>query len=384
MEFHLCPGHRWPTGKQQCCHSEAVDRGRADAVLLQVGFDDSWSSRSKAPVTDADSYQRSLDALLKALKAAKVPVVLSTPLLLGEWPDAANPADAALDTIAGVNRVSAQREGLPFIDARAVLSQWLSANNSKQKSKGILTRDGETLQRAGWEILLPAVANAFGVAGGVNSTSTAAKGSSGALGVPPENSTVMIVGDKDFAAGTVSGGKKTGWWKQILDLQDAQSGDRAITIYARVNRSGGELFASVPLLVENLDQVTQLQPKRVILGYGFIGANPRRGPGALPSPEQELEGLAEAVKTIAAKGIEVVLLGPSGGRDEESRKRSTEMAALLAGIARSTGAHFIDCAAQEAAFGAPSADRDPVAWRRVIGASLALGLGLDPGTGKKK
>lgn len=381
--FTYARGSAGPLAEAHAAILAAVDKTSPDAILLQVGFDDAWDPATERQVTDSSAYQASLTTLVATLAQYDLPIIVGTPLLMGELPAPSNPADAALDAIATANRAVANTAGLPLVDGRQLLTSWLASNNPRQRSSGVLTRNGHKLNRDGWELLVPALSQALGVSAASATGSSSANGGSGSRGLAavPANTTAIIVGDSSVIKGTVTGGRYKGWWKQLRDLRAGQWADHHVTIYPRLKNSGAELFATAQLLASNVDQLVAMAPSRVVLAYGFLGADPvigERQADQLGDVTSELAGMAEAAQALRNANIEVVILGPTGGRDDARRQRSTETASALAAIAAQTGSHYIDCANQQAAFGAPPAERDRIAWHRVIGASMAIGLGLDP------
>ena len=351
--------------------AELLEKEQPDAVMLQVGQVDAWDSRAEAVVTPIAAYETNLVSAIEAATNAGVPVFLGTPLVIGELMGDENPANASLDAIAQLHAKVSAEQKIGLIDFRSPLSAWLSANNEKQVNKGLLTRDGENLKLDGWKLLEPAMLSGFGLIG---SAGPAVAGQA-VKGIKPEaNSTVMVIGD----SGSIDHIRVSdGWGNLIDDMRKAQWPEHVITFYVRHEKSGSEKFATAPELLQNVESdVLAIQPKMVVLAYGYTNCEYLDNGKDVPSVEEDLKGLLESVQKIRAAGLPVILLAPFG-KTAAGKARAAEVSSALAAIAQATGSIVTPTAAF-----AQAAIENKVSNRSVkmhaYAQALALGIGLEP------
>ncbi len=120
-----------------------------DIVVIYVGVNDVWHKRSFGTGTDADKFEKFYQAIIKKLQASNCKVIVCTPATIGEHKDFTNPQDGELNQYSAIIRNIAAADHLPLVDLRTVFLQYLAANNTDNKEKGVLTVDGVHLNDLG-------------------------------------------------------------------------------------------------------------------------------------------------------------------------------------------------------------------------------------------
>jgi lysophospholipase L1-like esterase len=120
-----------------------------DAVLIYIGVNDVWHKMRTGTGTDPDKFEKFYSAIIKKLKDRKIAVFLCTPALIGEKNDFSNQQDGDMNLYAGIVRKLARVNDCPLIDLRQAFLDHLKNHNPDNKDRGILTKDGVHLNRAG-------------------------------------------------------------------------------------------------------------------------------------------------------------------------------------------------------------------------------------------
>jgi len=87
--------------------------------------------------------------LIRKIQATGAKVVLYTPSTIGEKTDGTNPLDPMLEEYAAISRKVAQETGVTLCDLRKAFIDTLKKRNPNNKKRGVLTRDGVHLNKAG-------------------------------------------------------------------------------------------------------------------------------------------------------------------------------------------------------------------------------------------
>lgn len=119
-------------------------------VVIYIGINDVWHWFEFDPEgTEREAYEAGLRDLVAQIQEAGASVLLCTPSVIGEKPDASNEADEMLEEYAQVSRDVAEETGAELCDLRAAFVDYLKANNAENAEEGILTTDGVHLNAAG-------------------------------------------------------------------------------------------------------------------------------------------------------------------------------------------------------------------------------------------
>jgi len=116
-------------------------------VFIQIGVNDAGRKH-----TD-EEFKANLEELIGRLQKGNAQVVLCSLTSLGEKHDGSNAIDKRLDALADVARAVAKEKKLPLNDLRKAFVDHWKKNNPDNKSKGILTYDGNHFNDAGMELV---------------------------------------------------------------------------------------------------------------------------------------------------------------------------------------------------------------------------------------
>jgi lysophospholipase L1-like esterase len=124
-----------------------------DIVVIFIGVNDVWHKRLTGTGTDADKFERFYSAILKKLTDKNIKVIICTPAAIGEKTDFTNEQDGDLNKYCNIIRDIAAKNNLPLIDLRKIFLEYNLKNNSENKDRGILTRDGVHLDDKGNQLV---------------------------------------------------------------------------------------------------------------------------------------------------------------------------------------------------------------------------------------
>ena len=124
-----------------------------DIVVIFIGVNDVWHKRLTGTGTDADKFERFYSAILKKLTDKNIKVIICTPATIGEKTDFTNEQDGDLNKYCNIIRDIAAKNNLPLIDLRKIFLEYNLKNNSENKDRGILTRDGVHLNDKGNQLV---------------------------------------------------------------------------------------------------------------------------------------------------------------------------------------------------------------------------------------
>lgn len=132
-------------------------------VVVYVGINDVWHKTTSGTGTDKDKYEKFYTALIKKLQAKNIKVALSTPTVIGEKKDNANPQDADLNAYSDVVRKLAAANNCTLIDLRKAFQVYEQANNKDNKESGLLTTDRVHLTGDGNQLVADEMMKALGI-----------------------------------------------------------------------------------------------------------------------------------------------------------------------------------------------------------------------------
>lgn len=124
-----------------------------DVVVMFIGVNDVWHKRLFGTGTDVDRFEKFYTAIIKKLTDKNIKVAVCTPATIGEKTDFTNEMDGDLNKYSGIIRDIAAKNNLPLIDLRKIFLAHNLKNNSENKDRGILTRDGVHLNEAGNQLV---------------------------------------------------------------------------------------------------------------------------------------------------------------------------------------------------------------------------------------
>jgi lysophospholipase L1-like esterase len=99
------------------------------------------------------TYERNLRTVLVRLQDAGAFVVMSGPAVIGEQPRRRNKKDPQLDAYRAINRRVAASLKVPYVDARRAFFVQRPADTPSTVDRGLLTVDGEHLNRRGADVV---------------------------------------------------------------------------------------------------------------------------------------------------------------------------------------------------------------------------------------
>jgi len=121
---------------------------KPNVVVIYIGINDVWHSQNGRG-TPADKYEAGLRSLIKRCTDAGARVILSTPSVIGEKHEGANPLDTMLSEYAGITRKVAAETDTTLLDLHAAFFGYLKEYNVADAAQGILTTDTVHLNDAG-------------------------------------------------------------------------------------------------------------------------------------------------------------------------------------------------------------------------------------------
>jgi len=124
-----------------------------DIVFIYIGVNDVWHKRSYGTGTDADKFEKFYTAIIKKMQAKNIKIVLVTPAVVGERPDASNELDGDLNFYSNIVRNLAKKNSLPLVDLRQAFLDYNKKNNPDNKDSGILTTDRVHLNEKGNQLV---------------------------------------------------------------------------------------------------------------------------------------------------------------------------------------------------------------------------------------
>ncbi|MEQ1821486.1 MAG: family 20 glycosylhydrolase [Fimbriimonadaceae bacterium] len=128
----------------QAGFAEILRKEKPAAAVIEIGINDVWHGQNG---NSPDVYEKCLKDMLASAKAAKVPIVIATPSLIGEKPQGENPLDDKLDQYSTIVKKVGAEMGSIVVDLRAAFFGAL------QEKKGPLTYDGVHMLPAGNNLL---------------------------------------------------------------------------------------------------------------------------------------------------------------------------------------------------------------------------------------
>ena len=132
---------------------EDVLNKKPDVVVIYIGVNDVWHKNSLRTGTDADKFEKFYYAILKKLADNNIKLILCTPAAIGEKTDLTNEQDGDLNNYCNIIRGIAAKNNLPLIDLRKIFSDYDLKNNTGNKDRGILTKDGVHLNNRGNQLV---------------------------------------------------------------------------------------------------------------------------------------------------------------------------------------------------------------------------------------
>jgi len=121
---------------------------KPNVVVIYIGINDVWHSQNGRG-TPPDKYEAGLRNLVKRCNDAGARVILSTPSVIGEKQDGANPLDKMLSEYAAITRKVAAETETTLLDLHAAFFGYLKEYNVADQAQGILTTDTVHLNDAG-------------------------------------------------------------------------------------------------------------------------------------------------------------------------------------------------------------------------------------------
>ena len=136
-----------------------------DMVFIYIGVNDVWHKYDYGTGTDIDLYENGLRQIITDLKENGVEVILCTPTVIGENKgeftlvnqfkdiETMEIMNNDLDDYSDVIRKLSREFDTKLLDLRKIFMQYISENNPKNKSKGVLTTDGVHLNNIGSKLI---------------------------------------------------------------------------------------------------------------------------------------------------------------------------------------------------------------------------------------
>ena len=146
-------------GTSQAPFAEVLATDRPTAAVIQIGINDVWH-QDQGKGTEPAAFAAALRTMLSAAHAARVPILLCTPTLIGELPSGANAHDPKLDEYAAIVRTVAAEggAGVRLCDLRAAFTAFAQRHNRDRLPQGLLTTDGVHLTDTGNAMLADQIA----------------------------------------------------------------------------------------------------------------------------------------------------------------------------------------------------------------------------------
>ena len=131
-------------------------------VFIYIGINDVWHSQ-KGRGTSKEDFESGLRDIIKKIQDVGSKVILCTPSTIGEKTDGTNELDSMLEEYSAISRTVATETESQLLDLRKAFLDHLKTANPKNQKKGILTRDGVHLNKAGNEFVAKQMLGAIGL-----------------------------------------------------------------------------------------------------------------------------------------------------------------------------------------------------------------------------
>ena len=146
-------------------YKDDVIKLNPDIVFIYIGINDVWHKYDYGTGTDIDLYENGLRQIINDLKENGVEIILCTPTVIGENKgeftlvnqfkdiETMEIMNNDLDDYSDVIRKLSKEFDTKLLDLRKIFMQYISENNPKNKSKGVLTTDGVHLNNLGSKLI---------------------------------------------------------------------------------------------------------------------------------------------------------------------------------------------------------------------------------------
>jgi lysophospholipase L1-like esterase len=142
---------------------KAVLQRKPTLVVIYIGINDVWHGENNpAKGTAPEKFEAGLKDIISQIQKADAKAILCTPSVIGEFPGGANKLDKQLDDYADISRKVAKDTGSILCDLRKAFVDYLAANNTEKKEKGILTSDRVHLNDAGNRFVAETILKSLG------------------------------------------------------------------------------------------------------------------------------------------------------------------------------------------------------------------------------
>ena len=138
---------------------------KPDIVFIYIGINDVWHKYDWGTGTDIDVFENGLRKIIVDIKTKGTKIILCTPTVIGENSgefrlnnnfkdiDTMDIMNKDLDAFSDVIRNLSSEFTTELLDLRKKFKDYISENNTKNLSKGILTYDGVHLNNQGNKLI---------------------------------------------------------------------------------------------------------------------------------------------------------------------------------------------------------------------------------------
>ena len=138
---------------------------KPDIVFIYIGINDVWHKYDWGTGTDIDVFENGLRKIIVDIKTKGTKIILCTPTVIGENSgefrlnnnfkdiDTMDIMNKDLDAFSDVIRNLSSEFTVELLDFRKKFKDYISENNTKNLSKGILTYDGVHLNNQGNKLI---------------------------------------------------------------------------------------------------------------------------------------------------------------------------------------------------------------------------------------
>ena len=138
---------------------------KPDIVFIYIGINDVWHKYDWGTGTDIDVFENGLRKIIVDIKTKGTKIILCTPTVIGENSgefrlnnnfkdiDTMDIMNKDLDAFSDVIRNLSTEFTIELLDFRKKFKDYISENNTKNLSKGILTYDGVHLNNQGNKLI---------------------------------------------------------------------------------------------------------------------------------------------------------------------------------------------------------------------------------------
>ena len=138
---------------------------KPDIVFIYIGINDVWHKYDWGTGTDIDIFENGLRKIIADIKTKGTKIILCTPTVIGENSgefrlnnnfkdiDTMDIMNKDLDAFSDVIRNLSSEFNTELLDLRKKFKDYISENNTKNLSKGILTYDGVHLNNQGNKLI---------------------------------------------------------------------------------------------------------------------------------------------------------------------------------------------------------------------------------------